>query len=217
MEWIRETKIRTFMELELEACLDEMNWMIRCHNCKALNCPQEEYPTKPLPIPPDYIDNLQSRLINNVKNGILPYFLKMILKTYYHPPACQALTTSPSVQSDDMMGRHRDGEHNPLERPRASEEEENVVADGTSSTDKGGCFVSRTEVGMDHEPSQVAARHLNWRCFSNNNGQQRRAQIGGRLPHSSRLRGKHEYSYKNTSRHPREGCDWPAPVRDGVD
>ena len=63
MDWMRETRIRTFMQLELEACLEEINWMVKCHNCEALNCPQEEHPTRPLPIPLDYINHLQSRLI----------------------------------------------------------------------------------------------------------------------------------------------------------
>ena len=59
-----EAKIRTFRQLELEACLEELNCMIRCHNCEALNCPQEEYPARPLPTPPpSYIDNLQNILI----------------------------------------------------------------------------------------------------------------------------------------------------------
>ena len=98
------------MQMELEACLDEVNWMIRCHNCAAFDCPQEEYPPRSLRIPPDYIDNLQSRLVK-VKKGILPPTLKMILKTYYHLPARQAPVTSPAVQPDDMRGRHRDGEH----------------------------------------------------------------------------------------------------------
>ena len=159
MTWMRETKIRTFMQMELEACLDEIDWMIRCHICEALNCSQEEYPPRPLPISPDYIDDLQSRLVK-VKKGVLPPTLKMILETYYHLPARQAPITSATVQPDDMMGRHWDGEHNPLERPRASEEEENMVADATSSTDKGGDFVSQTEVGTDHEASQVDARHF---------------------------------------------------------
>ena len=43
MGWMREARIRTFMQLELVACLEEITWMIRCHNCEALNCPQEEY------------------------------------------------------------------------------------------------------------------------------------------------------------------------------
>ena len=59
---------------------------IRCHNCEALNCPQEEYPARLLPTPPpSYIDNLQSRLIN-VRKGIFLASLKMILKTNYHIP-----------------------------------------------------------------------------------------------------------------------------------
>ena len=60
----REARIKTFMQLELEACLEELNWMIRCYNCEALNCSQEEYPARLLPTsPPSYIDNLKSRLI----------------------------------------------------------------------------------------------------------------------------------------------------------
>ena len=94
----------------------------------------------------------------------------MILKTYYHPPARPAPITSPTVQSDDKMGRHRDGEHNPLERPRASEEEKKVVADGTSSTHRGGDFVFRTEVGTDKETSQIAARHFKMAMFRQRQG-----------------------------------------------
>ena len=71
MVWTREARIRTLMQLELVACLEDINWMIRCHNCEALNCPQEEYPARPLPVPPNYIDNLQSGLIK-VKKGVLP-------------------------------------------------------------------------------------------------------------------------------------------------
>ena len=81
MAWMHEARIRTFMQMEIEACLDEVDWMIRCHNCAAFNCPQEEYPPRPLPIPSDYIDNLQSRLAK-VKRGILPPSLKVVLKTY---------------------------------------------------------------------------------------------------------------------------------------
>ena len=94
----------------------------------------------------------------------------MILKTYYHLPARQAPITSPTVQPDYMMRRHRDKEQNPQEQPRVSEEEENVVADGTSSTDKRGNFVSQTEVGMDHEASQVAARHFELAMFRQHQG-----------------------------------------------
>ena len=53
MVWMREARIRTFMQLELEACHEEIIRMIICHNCEALNRPQEEYPARPLPIPPN--------------------------------------------------------------------------------------------------------------------------------------------------------------------
>ena len=37
MVWIREARISTFMQLELEACQEEISWMIKYHNCEALN------------------------------------------------------------------------------------------------------------------------------------------------------------------------------------
>ena len=68
----REARVGTFMQLELAACLEEVNWMIRCHNCETLNCPQEEYSARLLPTPPpSYIDNLQSRLIK-VRKEVFP-------------------------------------------------------------------------------------------------------------------------------------------------
>ena len=133
--------------------------MIRCHNCESLNCPQKKYSARPLPMPPNYIDKLQSRLIK-VKKGILPPTLTMIIETYYTPPASPAPKTSRTVYPDDTMGGHRDGENSPQERPRASEEEEKVVANGTPSTDKGGGFISQTEVGIDNEPLQLADCHF---------------------------------------------------------
>ena len=76
----REERIRTFMQLELEACLEEVSWMLRCYNCEALDCPQEKYPARLLPTPPpSYIDNLQSRLIR-ARKGIFSASLKMISK-----------------------------------------------------------------------------------------------------------------------------------------
>ena len=109
---VREERIRTFMQLELEACLDEVNWMVRCHNCEVLDCPQEEYPARLLPTPPpSYIDNLQNRLIQ-ARNGIHPVFLKMILITKYQLSAQHSAPETP-VQPDDMIGEHRAGEKSP--------------------------------------------------------------------------------------------------------
>ena len=84
--------------------------MIRCHNCKALSCPQEEYPARLLPTPPpSYIDNLQSRLIK-VREGIFPASLKMILKTSYPLPVRHPAPET-SVQPDDVIGEHRAGKN----------------------------------------------------------------------------------------------------------
>ena len=85
MAWMRETRVSTLMQMELEAGWDELDRLIRCHNRAAYNCPEEEYLPRPLPIPPDYIENLQSRLGKGVKD-ILPLTLKMIIKTCYHAP-----------------------------------------------------------------------------------------------------------------------------------
>ena len=108
----REARIRTFMQLELEACLEEVSWILRCHNCEALDCPQEEYPARLLPTtPPSYIDNLQSRLIK-VRKGVFPASLKMILKTSYHFPVRRPAPET-SMQPDDVIGEHRAGENSP--------------------------------------------------------------------------------------------------------
>ena len=217
--WVREARIRTFMQLELEACLEEINWMITCHNCEVLNYPREEYPARPLPIPPNYIDNLQSRLIK-VNNGTLPPTLKIILKTHYHLPLRHpALTTSPTtVKPDDMTVGHRNGENSPQERPRASKEEEKVVANATPSTGEMGDFISQTEVETDHEPSQLTDRHFELVIFRQQQGTTAKStDWGGRLPHSSKLREGHECSDSSTSRRPRGGCNRPASSRGGVD
>ena len=105
---MREERIRTFMQLELEACLVEVSWMLRCYNCEVLDCPQEEYPARLLPTPPpSYIDSLQNRLIQ-ARNGIHPASLKMILITKYQLPVQRPAPETP-VQPDDMIGKHRAG------------------------------------------------------------------------------------------------------------
>ena len=92
----REDRIRTFMQLELEACLEEVSWSIRCYNCEVLGCPQEEYPARLLPtLPPDYEDNLINRL-RRAQKGILPASLKIILV---------------SMQPDSVIEEHRVGQH----------------------------------------------------------------------------------------------------------
>ena len=99
----REDRIRTFMQLELEACLEEVSWSIRCYNCEALGCPQEEYPVRLLPtLPPNYEGNLQNRLIMAQK-GIFPASLKMILKSEYQLPVLRPAPEI-SAQPDSVIG-----------------------------------------------------------------------------------------------------------------
>ena len=108
----REEGITAFMQLELEVCLEEVSWMLRCHNCEVLDCPLEEYPARLLPTPPpSYIDNPQSRLIM-ARKGIFPAALKMILKTEYQL-SVQRPAPKTSVQPDDMIGGHRAGGNSP--------------------------------------------------------------------------------------------------------
>ena len=181
MLWMHEARIRTFMQLELEACQEEIVWMITCHNCEALNRPLEEYPARPLPIPTNYIDNLHSRLIK-VQQGVLPPTLKMILKTRYNLPPP---TTSPRrVQLDDVMRGHRNGENSPQERPRASEKKGEVVINGTPSTDEERDFISQTkvEIDPDHEPSKLANRHFDLVIFRQQGTTAKSTDWGGNYP-----------------------------------
>ena len=82
-----------------------------------------------------------------------------------------------------MMGRHRDGEHNPLERPQALEEEDEVAADDTSHVDQGKDFVCQTEVRIDLETSQIATRHFELAMFQQHQGTTlRSSDRGGDYP-----------------------------------
>ena len=175
MMWMRETRIRTFMQLKLEACLDELNWMIGCHNCEALNCPQEEHPARPLPITPGYTDNSESRLIK-VKKGILPPTLKMIVKKQYHLPAP---TTPPTVQPDDMMGDIGTGRtaHRSDHEPRRKRKRWLQTAPRAQMRGETLFLEPRSGWTTNHHNSPIAIS--NWRCFGIIKGQRRRAQIGG--------------------------------------
>ena len=137
--------------------------------------PRGGIPTKaPTYFPLDYIENLQ-RILGKSMKSILPLILKMIIKTYcpllarqapVHPQqqeisSCsqeKQLEPSLQVQPDDMTGKHRDREHNPLERPKYSEEEDKVVADGTSHAGQENAFFQAV-VGKAETP-QATASHF---------------------------------------------------------
>ena len=115
------------------------------------------------------------------------------------------------------MRRHRAGKHNSLERPQASEEEDEMAADGTSHVDQAEDFVFKTEVGVDLETSQVAARHFKLANFGNNKGRHQEAQIGGEIAPFKQTLRKLENSNNSTSCHMRESCDQPATAGADVD
>ena len=106
----REDRIRTFMQLELEACLEEVRWSITCYNCEVLGCPQEEYPARLLPtLPPNYEDNLRNRL-RRAQKGIFPASLKMYLNSDYQLPVLRSVSQV-SVQPDSATEEHRVEHH----------------------------------------------------------------------------------------------------------
>ena len=116
---MREERITTFMQFELEAYFEKVSWMLRCHNCEVLDCPQEKYPARLLPtLTPSYIDTLQSRLIQ-ARKGIFPASLKIILNTKYQLPA-QRPAPETTVQPDGMIGEHWTGENSPSSECDAS-------------------------------------------------------------------------------------------------
>ena len=105
-----EDRIRTFMQLELEACLEEVCWSIGCYNCEVLGCPQEKYPARLLPtLPPNYKDNLKNRL-RRAQKDISPASLKMMLNSEYQLPVLRSVSQV-SVQPDSVIGEHRAGEY----------------------------------------------------------------------------------------------------------
>ena len=61
MSWMRETKIRLFMQMELDACRAEGQWLLSCHYYIVNNCPEECCPPMPLPNPSDYAKNFRRR------------------------------------------------------------------------------------------------------------------------------------------------------------
>ena len=90
MAWMREMRIRLVVQMELEEYRNEIGWLIRCHNyCIFANYPEEDYPSRPPPIPPGYTEKLERRMKKTVKR-LLPPTLKMILKTYDSQPVRQA-------------------------------------------------------------------------------------------------------------------------------
>ena len=153
----REERVRIFVQLEREACLEEVSWTLRCYNCEVLDCPQEEYPARLLPTPPpSYIDNLQSRLIK-ARKDIFPASLKAILKSEYQFPVLRPVPEI-SVQPDGMIGEHRAGENSPSSEcdpsPRRAAFDTGSEEPGTPPQSPG---ASQAEMQMEEEISSFEA------------------------------------------------------------
>ena len=59
MVWMRETRTMLFMQMELAACRNELDWLIKCYLCAVNGYPEENCcPLMPLPVPPGYHINL---------------------------------------------------------------------------------------------------------------------------------------------------------------
>ena len=50
--WMRNTRIRLFMQIELLAWREEPDWLMRYHQCAVNNYPGKNRPPTPLPAPP---------------------------------------------------------------------------------------------------------------------------------------------------------------------
>ena len=93
ISWMREERRRNFRHMELGASQNETEWLFKYHDCIVNNIPEERWPPMPLPISPDYVQNLGRRAKMAIK-GVLPTPLKMMLNTHY-PLRSQPLRPSP--------------------------------------------------------------------------------------------------------------------------
>ena len=59
--WVRETRVRLFKQMELQACRDGCRWLLKCDYCVVNIFPEERYPSMHLLIFPDYAKNLTRR------------------------------------------------------------------------------------------------------------------------------------------------------------
>ena len=82
----RETKIRLIMQMKLEECKKELDWLLRG---LVNNCSEEDYLPMSLPIRPDYARKL-ARRAEMAKKSILPPSYKMALNKYFSLPVRQS-------------------------------------------------------------------------------------------------------------------------------
>ena len=104
-------------DMELEACWTETEWLVKCHDCIVNNIAEEHCPPMPLPIPPDYVHNLE-RSEMAVK-GILPPPLRYSTRTTHCHLSRHGRRHSATHPRDDRLYSSRRHSSNVLE-PRWS-------------------------------------------------------------------------------------------------
>ena len=86
---MRETRIRRLMQTKIEACRNELDWLLKCYLCAVNDYPEEYCPPRPLQVFSGYHTKLVTRAKMAVR-GILPPPLKMILKKHFPLPVRQS-------------------------------------------------------------------------------------------------------------------------------
>ena len=84
--WMRETRTRLFIQMELEAQRDELDWLIISYLCAVNDNTLEYCAPMYLPVTPGYHTKLGKRAQMAAK-GIIPPALEMILETRHPLPA----------------------------------------------------------------------------------------------------------------------------------
>ena len=72
---MREMKIKLLMLMKLEKCRNELGWLVRYEECVVNNCPEEDFPPMPLPVPPDYT-KIFGEESGNGQKGYIATFLQ---------------------------------------------------------------------------------------------------------------------------------------------
>ena len=138
------------MHMELEACWNETEWLLRCHECIVNNIPEEYCSPTPLPIPPDYAHNLGRRSKMAIKS-ILPPSLKTVLNTYNSLPP---QPSQPSPQRNATPQRRSVQQSPPPQQcsvTRVAAAEKTTVE---RSPEKA-CMEESTEGRMEPEPGEL--------------------------------------------------------------
>ena len=150
MVWMPETKIRFFMQMELEAYRKELDWLKQCYIRAVNDYPNEDCSPMPLLVPPGYHTYLRKRAEMAAK-GILPPTLKIIRKMHYPLPVCQSpVLPHPESPPCSSLLPCTEPESSGDDRPRVIFSEQQTV-DGSKEGQSG--------VPLAVEPDDMTGKH----------------------------------------------------------